>query len=96
MPKGEEGETGPIGPSQVVNLAARGNCIELCLVQKIFENGTTYLAMPKPFVFEEVTGSCGAALICENPEWCNTLESAELNRAGVGIITLNYGNFKAA
>ena len=47
MPKGEEDETGPIDPSQIVNLAARGNCVELCLVQKILEKGTTYLAMPK-------------------------------------------------
>ena len=52
--------------------------------------------MPKKFVFDEVTGSCGAALIVENPNWCNTLESAEMNRAGVGIITLNYGDYKAA
>ena len=96
MPKGEEGETGPIDPSQIVNLAARGNCVELCLVQKIIERGITYLALPKKFVFDEVTGSCGAALIVENPNWCNILESAEMNRAGVGIITLNYGDFKAA
>ena len=54
MPKGEEGETGPIDPSQVVNLAARGNCVELCLVQKIIEKGVTYLAMPKKFIFDEV------------------------------------------
>ena len=96
MPKGEEDETGPIDPSQVVNLAARGNCVELCLVQKILEKGTTYLAKPKKFIFDEVTGSCAAALICENPDWCNVLESAEMNRAGVGIITLNYGNYTAA
>ena len=57
MPKGEEGETGPIDPSQIVNLAARGNCVELCLVQKIVERGITYLALPKKFVFDEVTGS---------------------------------------
>ena len=47
MPKGEEDETGPINPAQIVNLVVRGNHVELCLVQKIVKDGTTSLAEPK-------------------------------------------------
>ena len=96
MPVGEEGETGPIDHTMVANLATRGNCIELVLVQIVVYFGIKYLALPTPAVFDEVTGSCIAALIEENANWCNVLESAETSRTGVGIITLNYGSLKAA
>ena len=96
MPAGEEGETGPIDQTMVANLATRGNCIELVLVQIVIHYGIRYLALPTQAVFDEVTGSCNAALIEENTNWCNVLEGAETSRTGVGIITLNYGSLKAA
>ena len=48
MPSGEEGETGPIHKAMIANLAAKGNCIELVLVQIVMHQGTRYLALPTP------------------------------------------------
>ena len=80
----------------IANLAAKGNCIELVLVQIVVHYGIKYLALPSPEVFEEVTGSCNAALLQENLDWCNVLEHAEVSKTGIGYITLNYGSHKAA
>ena len=96
MPAGEEGETGPIDKTMIANLASKGNRIELVLVQIVMHYGIRYLALLSTEVFDEVTGSCNAALMAENYKWCNVLEHAEVSRTGVGYITLNYGSHQAA
>ena len=94
MPSGQAAETGSIDPKMIANLPNRQNCAEFFLMQQNI--GVRGMSIPTKETFDEVTGTAAIKLLEVTRTWVNVVEYAEVNRGGVGIIILNYGNRRAA
>ena len=58
--------------------------------------GVRGMSIPTKETFDDITGTAAIKLLEVSRTWVNVVEYAEVNRGGVGIIILNYGNRRAA
>ena len=58
--------------------------------------GIAGMSIPDKATFDEVTGTAAVKLLDISSNWVNVVEYAEVNRGGIGVIILNYGNKRAA
>ena len=53
------------------------------------------MSIPNKETFDDITGTAAIKLLEVSRTWVNVVEYAEVNRGGVGVIILNYGNKRA-
>ena len=53
--------------------------------------GEKGMSIPDKNTFDEITDAATVQLITTSEQWATVVEYAEVNRGGIGIITLNYG-----
>ena len=94
MPRGQANQTGKFNPNQIANLPNKKNCAEFFIVEDVkTEEG---MSLPDKKTFDKLVNTATLQLLEYNEDWVQTIEFADLNRGGIGVLVLNYGNQVAA